>query len=138
MIRYVLEKTALALYGRIARYSSGTGIERSPLLRLLHRRIIARLKPECLPVDGHLIYLDATDAMGLTFRKEAPPSLRYLKTVVHRGDVVADVGAHIGYYTLSLARLVGEQGHVFAFEPTPATAALLKKNVAVNCIDKLR
>jgi len=46
--------------------------------------------------------------------------------------VVVDIGANIGYYTLIFARLVGEQGRVFAFEPDPANFSLLAKNVAVN------
>src|SRR5215472_11988319 len=33
------------------------------------------------------------------------------------GMVALDVGADIGYYTLNLARLVGAQGRVIAFEP---------------------
>ena len=43
-----------------------------------------------------------------------------------------DIGANIGYYTLIFARLVGETGRVFAFEPDPANFALLKKNIETN------
>lgn len=35
------------------------------------------------------------------------------------GDRVWDVGANVGYYTRLFAGRVGEQGHVFAFEPSP-------------------
>lgn len=44
------------------------------------------------------------------------------------GDVFIDVGAHYGYFTLLAAKLVGDQGEVHAFEPTPRTCALLRKN----------
>lgn len=48
--------------------------------------------------------------------------------LVRPGWVVVDVGAHLGYYTLLAARLVGPTGQVHAFEPTPATRALLVTN----------
>jgi FkbM family methyltransferase len=39
---------------------------------------------------------------------------------------VVDVGANIGVYTRFLARLVGPDGHVYAFEPAPANYARLQ------------
>jgi FkbM family methyltransferase len=52
--------------------------------------------------------------------------------IVKPGMMVVDVGAHIGYFTLLAARLVGETGKVYAFEPEPENFALLAKNVEVN------
>ena len=46
--------------------------------------------------------------------------------------VVLDVGAHIGYYTLLFAKLVGEGGHVFAFEPMPSSRRCLEQNIGLN------
>jgi FkbM family methyltransferase len=48
--------------------------------------------------------------------------------LVRPGWVVFDVGAHLGYYTLLAARLVGPAGQVHAFEPTPTTHGLLAVN----------
>lgn len=47
---------------------------------------------------------------------------------VKPGDVVVDVGAHIGYFSILMSRQVGKDGKVYAFEPTPSTYALLKQN----------
>jgi FkbM family methyltransferase len=49
-----------------------------------------------------------------------------------RGDVCLDVGAHIGYYTLLAAKLVGPQGHVYAFEPSPDSFRALHENIELN------
>jgi FkbM family methyltransferase len=48
------------------------------------------------------------------------------------GDTVLDIGAHIGFYTLLLAKLVGPSGRVFAFEPIPDTFRILSENVHLN------
>lgn len=49
---------------------------------------------------------------------------------VRAGDIVLDIGAHFGYFTLLFAHLVGESGHVVSFEPTPSTFSVLMKNTA--------
>jgi FkbM family methyltransferase len=48
------------------------------------------------------------------------------------GDVVIDVGANIGCFSLFASRMVGPTGRVFAIEPEEATFQQLKKNIALN------
>ena len=48
------------------------------------------------------------------------------------GNVVVDVGANIGYYTLIFAKLVEKNWMVFASEPDPDNFALLKKNTELR------
>jgi FkbM family methyltransferase len=48
------------------------------------------------------------------------------------GSVVLDVGANIGAHTLSLGRLVGPMGKVYAFEPTSYAFRKLQSNLALN------
>jgi len=52
--------------------------------------------------------------------------------LVRAGAVVLDVGANIGLMSLHLSRLVGEEGRVLAFEPSPFAFGLLQHNLAVN------
>jgi FkbM family methyltransferase len=51
---------------------------------------------------------------------------------VRAGDVVYDIGAHVGYYTLLSARMAGSSGKVFAFEPLPRNARYLERHVELN------
>ena len=60
-----------------------------------------------------------------------------VKSQISKGDIVVDVGASIGYYSLILARAVGKEGHVFAFEPRPERFELLQKNVEINGYDNI-
>lgn len=58
--------------------------------------------------------------------------LAALPKLVKPGMTVYDVGAHTGYYTLALARLVGEKGRVFAFEPESRNVHYLRRHVQLN------
>jgi FkbM family methyltransferase len=51
---------------------------------------------------------------------------------IKAGDVVYDVGAHVGYYSLVAARLVGAQGSVVAFEPSALNSSFLAQHVRAN------
>lgn len=53
------------------------------------------------------------------------------------GDTLLDVGAHVGYYTLLSAVLVGEKGRVFAFEPNPRNHSFLQRHMALNGCDNV-
>jgi FkbM family methyltransferase len=50
--------------------------------------------------------------------------------LVRDGDVVFDVGANRGYYTILFSHLVGEGGEVHAFEPSPPTFEQLSRYVS--------
>ena len=54
------------------------------------------------------------------------PVQQALVEIVQPGAVVWDVGAHIGFFTLLLSRLVGSSGVVHAFEPWPANVDRLR------------
>jgi len=46
------------------------------------------------------------------------------------GQIVADIGAGPGYFTLRLVRAVGPRGHVYAVDPEPAILAVLRERLA--------
>lgn len=58
-----------------------------------------------------------------------PETVTFFKEHLHAGDVIADIGANIGYYTQLFSLLVGEGGTVVAFEPSPDAFGWLKKAV---------
>lgn len=57
---------------------------------------------------------------------------KYLSSWLGRGDVFYDVGAHAGFFTVAAARLLDSSGLVFAFEPDPANASRLRKQLERN------
>lgn len=54
---------------------------------------------------------------------------KYMINQLKYGDTVIDVGAHYGYYTLLAAKLVGEEGNVYAFDAAKNTNVILRQNV---------
>lgn len=86
-----------------------------------------------LPDGGRLEYPLAT-AVGADLFAGCFESaeLAFVRAHLRPGDVVLDVGANAGLYTVIAARMVGSSGHVFAFEPDDRAVALLRRNIALN------
>jgi len=96
---------------------------------------------ESVSVQGSRMYMDpyiGSQAMRMTFQHYAtnqihePSTTRLFEELVKPGDVVVDIGANIGYFTLLAAKLVGSKGRVYAFEPEPRNFGFLKKNIELN------
>ncbi|MDA1096056.1 MAG: FkbM family methyltransferase [Chloroflexi bacterium] len=85
-------------------------------------------------VNGHQMMFDAGSEayFDMTHGAWEPGVTRLFEQMLRPGMVVVDAGAHIGYFTLLAARLVGPTGKVYAFEPVPSSFALLQKNVELN------
>jgi len=117
---------AKALLGRRAK--------RFWLIRTAQQLIVSYLKTTYAVVDGHAMHLDRRDSLFLSVNGGAyePFETELVKKEVRKSYTVLDLGANIGYYTLIFARLVGNGGNVFAFEPDESNAALLEKNVETN------
>src|SRR5260370_15662704 len=60
-----------------------------------------------------------------------------LPQIVAPGDIVYDVGAHAGYFSIILARLVGPTGIVYAFEPFEQNYNYLLRHAELNGLKNL-
>ena len=100
----------------------------------------ARLKQSFMP-DARLDYArhrillhaDAADALYRTaaVRKE-PETVDWIEQYVRRGEVLYDVGANVGAYSLIAAKHCEGDVTVLAFEPSFATYNDLCRNVVLN------
>lgn len=61
-----------------------------------------------------------------------------LYSLIRPGDVVLDVGTNIGETLLHFARLVGETGKAYGFEPDQHNYANVKKNISLNPFKNLQ
>jgi len=121
------------LYRFTEKLIGGHGIGNLPIIQNLNAKVIAHLKEEYTIVDGHKMFLDKNDSLLLSINKTYEQNeTNFIKNSINRGDIVIDIGANIGYYTLLFARLVGDTGKVYSFEPDPRNFLLLEKNVQIN------
>lgn len=66
------------------------------------------------------------------------PSLERLISIVQPGNVIRDIGASVGLYTVLLAETVGAQGQVIAFEPEGKSFDHLQENLRLNGLINVR
>lgn len=97
---------------------------KSPFHKLLYRTLSLE---NYLRVISRLFFI--VQRLGWGRRTPAMEYVHALAGIVKRGDVCIDAGANLGYYTRTLARLVGPQGKVYAVEPMPPVLAVLRRNV---------
>jgi FkbM family methyltransferase len=57
-----------------------------------------------------------------------------LQREMKAGQVVYDIGANVGFYSLLATVIVGETGHVYSFEPFPENVRDLRKHLEMNRI----
>ena len=55
-----------------------------------------------------------------------------IKRLVNKNSIVIDIGANIGAHTLPIAKLLGNEGKVYALEPTDYAFTKLMNNIQIN------
>eukprot|EP00933_Yihiella_yeosuensis_P001084 TRINITY_DN10171_c0_g1_i1.p1 TRINITY_DN10171_c0_g1~~TRINITY_DN10171_c0_g1_i1.p1 ORF type:complete len:514 (+),score=87.42 TRINITY_DN10171_c0_g1_i1:45-1544(+) len=78
-------------------------------------------------------FYDTNIAHGIMQMGTMNPMQNYqMQAALRPGDVVVDVGANLGSYTIPFAERVGRRGKVLAFEPFRWLHQLVTANVALN------
>ncbi|HEX5905197.1 MAG TPA: FkbM family methyltransferase [Candidatus Nitrosocosmicus sp.] len=85
-----------------------------------------------VPKYGYRVYcpinINKDDFINMTVREEE--IIEHFRPC--RGDIVVDIGAHIGRYTLIAAKRVSLNGKVIAIEANPDNFEMLNRNVKLN------
>jgi FkbM family methyltransferase len=110
----------------IAKAASRLGVTRLTWVRKAALAVLARFGQHDATiahhwVPGRRIRLHRFRHKGYWFygREREEDVMRAFALLVRQGDTVVELGAHIGYISVYLASLVGNDGHVYVFEPSP-------------------
>jgi FkbM family methyltransferase len=89
----------------------------------------------CAKVNDYFMYLDPDDK-GICkqlylYNKREHFSTDFIKTFIKEDDIIIDIGGNIGYYALLESKLA-RRGKIFAIEPVPSNAQILRSNIELN------
>lgn len=97
-----------------------------------------KLNPRCIVRCGDIEVVYATPSTSTKWRvdtlfEKEPVTLEWIAQF-QPGEVLVDVGANVGMYTVWAARTRGAR--VFAFEPESLNYALLNRNIVANGLER--
>ena len=87
-------------------------------------------------VRGCVILLEVESEIekfrATTYAAKEPETLEWIERYFQPGDVMYDIGANIGLYSLFAARRLHEQCKIYSFEPEALNHAKLSSNIYLN------
>jgi FkbM family methyltransferase len=81
------------------------------------------------------LFVDLSDhviGLAIVRGRYEEEEVAFVRDRLRPGDTAVDAGAHIGFFTMQMAAMVGAAGRVYAFEPFPPNAELLERSIAEN------
>ncbi|MGY3213872.1 FkbM family methyltransferase [Mucilaginibacter sp. HD30] len=61
------------------------------------------------------------------------PEMEFVKNkICKKGDVILECGGHHGLTAVVISKWIGEEGHVYTFEPNSDNLAIIRKNININ------
>jgi len=132
-----IKKKILKTYKKSLKKFGGHKLTRNGLIKksfnVVNSFAISQLNESKIIINNQIMYLDEKDSLQLNFNGNFEPvETEIVKKEIKENDIILDVGANIGYYSLIFAQLIGKSGKVYSFEPDPTNFEILKKNILVN------
>lgn len=143
-----MKKTLSKILNILAKPLIGKGILDTyfPKLNIFFQRFYASLQTDltkliALPNGQKMLVYSQDVCSGisliLTGKYEQTTTNLFLENV-KTGNIVLDIGANNGYYSLLASKKIGKQGQVYAFEPDKNNLVLLRKNILLNKISNIK
>jgi FkbM family methyltransferase len=119
--------------GRVLRFWRKPLREKVGAVRRRWRSSVANL-PVLIRLPFGALWLARKDNLGEPLRSGAfeRDELAFVERFLQPGEIVLDVGANQGLYSVLASKLVGPRGHVYSFEPSPRERRALGLNLLLN------
>ena len=91
-------------------------------------------------IENKTLALFRGDALTYVLHRDGVYEKHFLdlvKLIVKKNDYVLDLGANLGYHTITLSKLIGNDGLVYAIEPQRLTFQQLNCNIILNKLDNV-
>ena len=134
MNKMLITKTLFYLFQKGKNLLGGRGLTKYSFVRKVKNYSYLNLQTNYAEVFGNKLFL-SKKGLGLSvshYGTYEELEAKIMEEKIETGNIVVDIGANIGLHTLNMARIVGNAGQVFAFEPDPSNFEILKKNVKIN------
>ena len=107
-------------------------------IALGYPRVLQKRELRIAEMDGYRFYVNVGESLGVGPYFFADSGTVWLaRALVEAGDICVDAGANAGHYAFLFASIVGRTGRVFAFEPNPEFASLLRRSIALNGFEEI-
>lgn len=121
-----------AWYTTLKDYRGSDALRRiDPLMQRL-----GLLRPVRIELEPHVSFVinpsELVERQIYRNRYWEPEVWKGISSALREGAVFFDIGAHVGYYSLKSARVVGPSGRVVSFEPNPRTVKMLEANIRMS------
>jgi FkbM family methyltransferase len=105
-------------------------------IALGYPRVLQRRELRIADMNGYCFQVNVGESLGVgPYFFGDSGTTWFTRSLIRPGDACVDAGANAGHYTFLCASLVGPQGRVFAFEPNPEFAALIRQSITLNGFD---
>jgi FkbM family methyltransferase len=135
MVKYSMQVEAASIGRWIQKAAASWNVRGIPRLLYSTRHVLLGREPRFFSLEGGIrLLLDPEDYFQcmMFYGRYTPEILQVLEHFVAPGDKVIDVGAHLGYFSIHLGRLVTRSGRVYSVEPDPRAMECLARSVAAN------
>lgn len=110
-------------------------------IEIIDNEVIFTSRKSNFQPGGARLYVDILDKRitpfeAYSFEQYEQEDSEMLYSLVKDADVIFDIGANIGWYSIHLAKKLNSAS-IFSFEPIPETFIKLKRNVQLNNIDNI-
>jgi len=111
-----------------------------PRILYLLRPFFKRKKNQYKTPDGLLMELDIDDYFenNILWGYYESKVKQLIKSTLREGETFIDIGANIGFFSILGAKLVGDSGQVFSFEPNPDCVEIINRNKKLNSYENLK
>lgn len=86
--------------------------------------------------NGLLLYVDPQDetmsAHLIGYGYWEPNVYQVVSSLAKPGDVIVEVGANVGYYTVAMGAMVGASGQIHSFEANARLARMVERSAYIN------